>query len=78
MRSAGIYLLEVEVSKITLNSLPQGTVIFNLRIGRASIYSGKNSTSLALDPIVPPNLFAGVLQLNVDSSALEAQRVLFL
>ena len=33
MRSAGIYLLEVELGQLTLNSLPAGDVMFTLRIG---------------------------------------------
>lgn len=74
MRNTGVYLLEVELGALRYNNLPQGNVLFTLRIGIYLDYSGKSSTSLSLAPLAP-NQFAGVLQLNVDSSALETQRV---
>ena len=36
MRSAGIYLLEVEVGKLNYSNLPQGSILFTLHIGNSS------------------------------------------
>lgn len=66
MRNTGVYLLEVELGALRYKNLPPGNILFTLRIG-------KSSTSVCVSPL-EQNKFSGVLQLNVDSSALEAQR----